>query len=223
MIALEPLLTFLSELQANNNKAWMDANRTDYQHVRDTVRLLTEELLQSLQQLDPALGDLMAKDCMLRINRDIRFSNNKAPYKSYMGAYFAKGGKKSLYAGYYLHLQPDDQSFIAGGIYQPETAVLKQIRQEIDYNGSNLQAIVQKPFFQQYFGDLEGPSLRRPPRGYDAQHPYINWLKLKSFVALHPLSDEQVLENNFVDYTIKVFTYLKPFIDFFNHAVGDLE
>jgi uncharacterized protein (TIGR02453 family) len=223
MIALSPLLTFLSELQANNNKAWMDAHRTDYYRVRDTVRLLTEKLLLRLPQLDPALGTLMTKDCIFRINRDIRFSNDKRPYKSNMGAYFAKGGKKSLYAGYYLHLRPSDRSFIAGGIYQPDAAVLKQIRQEIDYNGSDLQAIVQHPSFQQYFGDLQGPSLLRPPRGYDAQHPYINWLKLKSFVALHPLSDEQVLESNFVNYTLKVFTCLKPFIDFLNQAVGDLE
>ncbi len=213
------LLQFLEQLQQNNNKAWMDAHRADYQEARQTLLALTEQLIGSMGKLDPHLASLKPANCIFRINRDIRFSKDKSPYKTNMGMYLAQGGKNGTYAGYYLHLQPHNQSFIAGGLYQPTPNILKNVRQEIDYNGADLEAIVSAKKFKDLFGSLQGEKLQRPPKGYDASNPYSEWLKLKSFVAMHPLTDAAALQPTLVDKVMQAFQELIPFTQFFNRIM----
>ncbi len=214
------ILDFLTQLQANNNKAWMDLNRDTYKQVREALLNLTETVLLKMRAIDPSIGLLKPTDCIFRINRDIRFSKVKTPYKTNMGLYIARGGKSMSYAGYYLHLEPNNKSFIAGGVYQPEAAVLKSIRQEIDYNGRDLDAILSHTAFRKFFGGtLKGESLQRMPKSYDEYHPYKEWLKLKSFLAIHPLKDTAVEQANLQDKVLKGFTTLCPLIQFLNHAI----
>jgi uncharacterized protein (TIGR02453 family) len=220
---IAPILQFLDQLQQNNNRAWMETNKTTYQESRHTLLKITEQLIQGIGKFDSDIGMLAPASCIFRINRDIRFAKDKSPYKSNMGAYFAKGGKTGGYAGYYLHLQPHNQSFIAGGIYDPSPEILKKVRQEIDYNGDKLELIVRDKKFSELFEKLQGESLQRPPKGYEASHPHIDWLKLKSFIAVHPVMDTVVAKPDFIEHTLTLFQALAPLNRFLNTALDDSE
>lgn len=213
------LFQFLIQLQQNNNKAWMDAHRAECQAARRTLLAITDQLIQRMEKVDSSLVSLKPTDCIFRINRDIRFSKNKSPYKTNMGIYLAQGGKQGTYAGYYLQLEPHNQSFIAGGLYQPMPDILKKARQEIDYNGGDLKVIVSAKKFKDLFGGLQGEKLQRPPKGYDKNNPYIEWLKMKSFLAMHPLTDTAILKPTLIDRVVEAFQALLPFNQFFNRVM----
>lgn len=217
---ISQLLQFLNDLQVNNSKEWMDAHRPAYLLAKTSFSTLIEALLLSLQQTEPELSGLTAKDCIFRINRDIRFSKNKAPYKNNFGASIAEGGKKSLNAGFYIHIQPNNESFIGGGLYMPPGEHLKKIRQEIDYNPAALQEIVLGKEFKQFFGNIQGEKLMRAPQGYSPEHPNIEFLKLKSYVVLHKLSDAALYAPNLEENLIYKCQVMKPFIDFLNVAIS---
>jgi uncharacterized protein (TIGR02453 family) len=138
-----------------------------------------------------------------------------------MGLYLAKGGRNGGYAGYYLHLEPENKSFIAGGLYQPETEALQKIRQEIDYNGDTIEGIVAESQFQKLFGSLQGEKLQRPPKGYQADNPHIELLKLKSFTVVHPVEDSEVIKQHFLEEVLSVFQAIKPLNQFLNAALED--
>ena len=215
------ILDFLTQLQANNHKAWMDEHKPAYQQARNSLIEIADCLIQGLGASDANIKHLVPKSCVFRINRDIRFSKDKTPYKTFMGLFLSKEGRKSDYAGYYLHLAPYNQSFIAGGMYQPVPAILKQVRQEIDYNAKALCDILQEANFKKLFGSLQGETLQRPPKGYAADHPYIEWLKLKSFIVTHPVQDSEVLKNSFVDYVLATFQAMQPLNQFLNTALDN--
>lgn len=218
---LNIILHFLSDLAANNNTPWFHANRPSYEAARQNLHELVSQLIPQLSSLEPGLANLQPKECIFRINRDVRFSANKSPYKENMGAYFAVGGKKSWGAGFYLHLQPNEQSFLAGGLYMPDAKRLAAVRQEIDYLTTQFADIVQAPSFVQYFGQLGGSRLQSAPKGYAKDHPAIEWLKHKDFVVTHPMSDQQVNAANFVDYCTQVFAAIQPLNQFLSQAVAD--
>src|SRR6266480_2770376 len=130
---LHPLtLKFLKDLKKHNNKAWFDANRAAYETAKIDFENFIQSLLDRHGKNDADLTDLLARKCMFRINRDIRFSKDKSPYKTNFGASMDKGGKKSGFAGYYFHLEPG-KSFVGGGLWMPAPDVVKKVRQEIDY------------------------------------------------------------------------------------------
>ena len=127
-------IQFLKELQKNNNKPWFDANRSLYEAAKTDMQNLVAALVPAIAKFDEPIGNLAVKDCTFRINRDVRFSKNKSPYKTNMAAYFSHGGKKAVLAGYYFHCEPGGKSYAAGGFYTPPAKELLKIRQEIDYN-----------------------------------------------------------------------------------------
>ncbi|GAB3649721.1 DUF2461 domain-containing protein [Echinicola sediminis] len=215
-------LEFLKELAANNSKEWMDANREWYLEVKEGFLETVGQLLAELTKIEPRLSVLKPKECIFRQNRDIRFSTNKDPYKNNMGAYFSVGGKKSPGPGYYLHVQPEE-CFLAGGIWMPPSDVLKKIRQEIDYSGSELEKVVEETSFQQTFGEIKGEKLKTSPRDYPKDHPYADFLRLKSFVVTKPISDGTVLSASFVDNCMKVYHQMGPFHRFLERAIDDAE
>jgi uncharacterized protein (TIGR02453 family) len=218
-------VSFLKMLKANNTKEWMDANRANYLSAKSNVEAFTTDLLKVLADTDTSLAPLQAKDCTFRINRDIRFSQNKAPYKTNMSCYIARGGKKSPFAGYYCHIEPG-QSFFASGVWMPMPDVLKKVRQEIDYSFGDFKKILQGKKFRETFGDLdrsEGFALSRPPKGYEADNPAIEYLKLKSFIVSTPLDEKQLTAPGFVDYIAGLCKTARPFVDFLNTAIGEEE
>ena len=215
-------LQFLKKLDKNNNKAWFDENRKQYEAAKLDFANLTGQVITQFGKKEPSIALLQPKECLFRINRDVRFSKNKAPYKNNMGASIKAGGKKSLVAGYYIHLEPGGKSFVGGGLYMPDARIVGKIRQEIDYNYAEFIKIVQNKKFVAQYGGLdfsEGMSLVREPKGYEKENPAIAYLKLKSWVATAPLSDTALQDKNLATQLTKAFEYLQPLISFLNEAL----
>jgi uncharacterized protein (TIGR02453 family) len=211
-------LSFLKALKKNNNREWFDKNKEKYLKAKDNVSENIEDLLKELCRFEKKFAGLTSKDCLFRIYRDIRFSKDKKPYKINMGASINIGGKKAINAGYYLHIEPG-ASFLAGGIWMPPSDLLKKIRQEIDYNGKQINKILTEKEFKKLFGKLdEEYLLKTTPKGYDKDHPDINLLRLTSFIAWHNLTDKEVMSKNFIAQLGKSAKELKPLIDFLNTA-----
>ncbi|MEY2595822.1 MAG: hypothetical protein RI965_1094 [Bacteroidota bacterium] len=212
-------IKFLKGLKKNNNKEWFDANRNTYENAKKEFINQIDEILVKLKSIDPTLVNLEPKNCVFRINRDVRFSANKEPYKTNFGASFSKGGKKVECAGYYFHLEPGN-SFLGGGFWMPESSALKKIRMEIDYNFDEFKSILQHKSFKKYYEGLsDEEKLSRPPRDYDEKNPAIEFIKLKSFTALVALDDEDVLNKNLTSTVIKHFEAIQPLIHFLNKAI----
>jgi uncharacterized protein (TIGR02453 family) len=157
---------------------------------------------------------------LFRINRDVRFSKDKSPYKTNFGIAITSGGKKSPLAGYYLHLEPG-ASFVGGGLWMPGPPVLSAVRQEIDYNFKDFQGILKSAGFKKNYGELykgDDVSLSRVPKGYEADNPAAEYLKLKSYLAMRKLDDDEVLSGKLVKTAGDAFKALKPLVDFLNQA-----
>lgn len=212
-------LAFLKALDQNNHKEWMDANRDWYQEARTEFIAFTDRLIAGLQPMVPGLEGLKGKECIFRINRDIRFSADKRPYKANFGASISEGGRHSIYPSYYVHIQPGE-NFVGGGIYMPQADVLKKIRQEVDYNPEELKKIVEAKRFRDTYGELMGEKLSTAPKGYPKDHPNIEFLKLKSFVVMRKASDEEVSREGFDQKVLESFQVMKPLNDYLSVAVS---
>lgn len=216
-------LSFLSNLKRNNHKTWFDENRKTYQEARTNFLDVIGQLIKGLSELDHdiAMSNLEPKRCIMRINRDIRFSKDKTPYKTNLFTYINRGGKKSSFAGYYLSIDSDG-SFYGGGIYMPEAAVLSKIRQEIDYQFEEWNGIVQNIDLVAKYGEVK-PSgqLVRPPKGYEKDNPAIEWIKYKGYYTQRMLAPNDVLNNGFVNEVLAGFKVVKPVIDFINRAIDE--
>ncbi|UAY52287.1 DUF2461 domain-containing protein [Ferruginibacter albus] len=213
-------LKFLKDLKKNNNKPWFDENRKIYELAKQDFISMVEKLITGIAKFDAPIGILKAKDCIFRINRDIRFSKDKSPYKTNMGAFFTRNGKKSPDAGYYIHCEPG-QSFIGGGLYLPMSPLLAKARQEIDYNFDEWKKIVNNKNFKKYFPEgVDGIEvLSRPPKGYADDNPAIEFLKMKSFIVSHAAEDNLLTDKNSTSNILQSFAAMKPFLDFLNNAI----
>ena len=212
---------FLKQLRKNNNKTWFNDHKSDYKEAQESFIVFIDELIRKIAKFDPSIAHHTGKDCVFRIYRDVRFSKDKSPYKTNFGAHITAAGKKSEIhsrAGYYIHLEPGN-SMLAGGAYLPQGAWLKGIRQEIMDNADDLKKIINGKQFKMYFGELDGDKLKTAPRGIPKDHPEIELLRFKSFLATHPCPNEQVLAPNFLQHAAKVFKTLAPFDDFLNRVV----
>ena len=214
---MKAVLNFLSELQDNNNRDWFNANKKQYLDAKDAFEAMVNRLIPGIHKFDNDISSITAKECVFRIYRDVRFSKNKAPYKTNMGAFIAKGGRKSGFAGYYLHIDPE-QSFIAGGNHMPSSDKLKQIRQEIMYNIEEFKSILNKPTFKNIYGELEGARLSRPPKDFPPDFPDIELLKFKTFTVMHSVEPGQILKEDFEQYVLNAFNELHPLNRFLNKA-----
>jgi uncharacterized protein (TIGR02453 family) len=211
-------LDFLRDLATNNTKDWFDNHRADYDAARKDFESFVDQLRVALLPVVPQLEGQRAKDLTFRLFRDVRFSRDKRPYKENFGAYYTRAGKKAPDAGYYLHLEPG-KSFLAAGLWMPEGPVLKAVRQEIDYNLEEFRGIVEDRAHKKIFQKLEGESLKTPPQGYAADHPGIDYLKRKSFMATNYVSDELFSSKDAVKKCAAIFEKGRPLVDFLNRAV----
>jgi uncharacterized protein (TIGR02453 family) len=214
-------IRFLSHLKKNNNRDWFEKHRPDYEAAKIDFQNFIYLLIKDLGKTDQSIADLNAKDCLFRINRDVRFSKNKSPYKSNMGASIRRDGKKSAFCGYYFHCEPG-ASFIGGGLWLPEPAIVKKVRQEIDYNFDEFKKIINAKKFKSVYGDVykgADVSLATAPKGYEKDHPAISYLKLKSFIAETKLSDDELTKSTLHKKTITAFQTLSPLIYFINRSI----
>ena len=189
-------------------------HKSEYQKARTNFEYVISDILVTLQEEEPHLSGLMVRDCVFRIYRDVRFSKNKSPYKTHFSAAINRGGRKAIYPGYYLHIQPAGESFIAGGLFKPPNPVLKAVRQEIDYNLHDFKAILGESDFRKTFSGLWPDMLKTAPRGYDKGNPAIGFLKYRSFIATHSVSDELLESEGFPDYVMHVFRQLRKLNSF---------
>lgn len=211
------ILSFLSDLKKNNNREWFAANKPVYQKALKEYEKVIQYLIDHLGKVEEGIGELKPKDCIFRIYRDVRFSKDKSPYKPNFGAAVSPGGKKSPFALYYLHLE-DENSFLAGGIYMPPADILANVRQEIDYNAEEFGSIIFAPDFVKFFGKLDGEKLKRAPKGYSPDAENIEWLKHKSYLAMHHVSNQKIMESSFPKEMISIYLAMKPLNDFINRT-----
>ena len=214
-------LQFLEDLKSNNNRDWFLENKKRYEAFKNDYQKLVADLLDVMKPLDPSLEMLEVKNCTFRINRDIRFSKDKSPYKDHIGVWLSSGAKGKNRSGYYVHIARTG-SFIAGGFYCPEAEDLKKVRKEIAYFHEDLEEIINNKSFQKEFKDFdrnEKNLLKNPPRGYEKDHPAIDFLKLKSFETSQIFDINEVTKEDFVPKMVQKLIVLKPLNDFINRAL----
>ena len=216
---LKPTIQFLKELSANNNKEWFDANRKTYEASRKEFLSLVGNVISELAKFDPELTDVDPKKCVFRINRDIRFSKDKTPYKTNFGALMGANGKKTEGTGFYLHLA-SGQNFAGGGIYMPPPETLAAIRQEIDYNPDSLNKLLATKDFQETFGEIRGDKLKTAPKGYPKDHPNIELLRLKSFYVIKEFSEKELTSAGFFEELISTYKKAHEFNKYLKEAIS---
>jgi uncharacterized protein (TIGR02453 family) len=211
---------FLADLIENNHREWFQNNKSRYEEAKNNVDEFANQVITAFSKIDTSIPkEITAKQCVMRIYRDVRFSKDKSPYKNNFGIGISAKGKGNDGAGYYIHLQPG-ASFVAGGYWMPDSNHLKAIRQEIDYNGDDLIKILEEPKFKSLFPSLDDEQkLKTTPKGYEADHPYIKFLKLKSFTVTHHIDNEKLMKPNAVNAVVDVLKSIHPFNMFLTQAI----
>ncbi len=219
---MKEIITFLRELQANNNREWFIANKARYTELQARFNGFVEELIREIGRFDDSVTGLTAKDCTYRIYRDVRFSADKSPYKTHMGAFICPGGKKSGYSGYYFHIGTGGEGYpyghmLATGDYCCDNKVLQVLREDIVGGGGDFDRIVRsvEPTFVL---DREG-ALKRNPKGFEQEKEYAEYLRLKAFCLLHTPTDDFVCGDHLAQRTAKLFRMTQPFLRYINRAI----
>lgn len=216
---MKNVFPFLKALKSNNNKDWFDINKPKYLNAKEEFESFIDQVIHEIRKFDKKIDpSLTGKQCTFRIYKDVRFSKDKSPYKTNMGASINPGGKKSLTAGYYVHCEPGD-CFIAGGAYMPEADVLQAIRQEIDYNPKSINKILSAAAFKKFFNGLdEIDKLKTAPKGFEKDHPQIELLKHKHFIVSHKLTDKEMADPKTIKKIAEGFKAMQPFLEFIRTA-----
>lgn len=211
-------IDFLSDLKEHNEREWFNKNRPRYDKARNDFESFVQAVIDGIVKFDPILKGLEVKSCTYRINRDIRFSNDKTIYKTHLGAFIVRGGKRNgdRLAGYYIHVEPGNRSMIAGGAYMPPMPWLTAIREKIDEEGEKFISIISKKEFREFFGEIEGEKLKSAPKGFKRDHPYIKYLRLKSFLVSKMITDREILDPGCFDLIMRASRIMKPLNDFLN-------
>ncbi|TNE48795.1 MAG: DUF2461 domain-containing protein [Bacteroidetes bacterium] len=205
-------LQFLKDLAANNNREWFQANKARYEAANGNMKKFVKAVEQALGETDH-----LDQAKLFRIFRDVRFSQDKSPYKNNFGMGFSRATKR-LRGGYYLHIEPG-ASFAGGGFWQPNTQDLKRIRDEFVADAAPIRAITADPRFTQYFGALEGDELKTAPRGYDKDSPVLDLIRKKSFVVRRPFTDKEVTGPDFLQEVRKTFEAMRPYFDYMSEVL----
>src|SRR5512147_2634069 len=204
------LFRFLQQLKKNNDKTWFDENRETYLALKKEFEQFIDVVIAEIGRFDKDAGQKTAKSSIFRINRDVRFSNDKSPYKTNFGAFVAKGGRKGINGGYYIHVEPG-QCFLAGGIYMPSAPMLKAIREEIYENIDEFREIIQAPAFVKHFGNRLGDDkLSSAPKGFPKDFPFIDLLKYKSYTVIKNEPDSLYQKPEFIKEVREVFRAMAP-------------
>ena len=214
---MKQVLRFLHALSLHNDKVWFDAHKADYLWAKGTVDELALRLIAGIRSFDDTIGPLSPADCTYRIYRDVRFSKDKSPYKTHMGIYVNRGGKKSGYSGYYFHIDGNGDHLLAVGNYFTEPQVLKTLREDIELGGGDFRRILSglAPGLEL---DMDG-ALKKVPKGFPADSPDADFFRLKNFCLLQRLDDSVVLAPDLAERVLAAFRSGKPFLDYVNRAI----
>lgn len=211
---------FLSDLDKNNNRDWFNENKEEYDILRKDWETEVQNIINMMSLYDNSLSHLDAKNCIYRIYRDIRFSPDKTPYKTYFSAVIGLGGRKCRRSCYYLHLQPGNKSGLFGGVWCPENKILRSLRDSIDNNFDEFNGIINEPKFKEFY-NLIGDKLKTAPKGFDKNSPHIQYLKFKEYLLEHKLSDDFFYSNNWTEQVSNGFQLMLPFHQFMNYTIDE--
>ena len=220
---MKTVIQFLRKLKENNNREWFMDHKQEYLDAQATFNAFVEKILIGLSEADESVRGLTVKDCTYRIYRDVRFSKDKSPYKTHMGAYICPGGKKSVFAGYYFHVgigghgYPDGH-MLAVGDYICEPKVLKIIREDIQDDGDAFQAVIDKA--HPVFVLDDSFKLKKVPQGFDKESPWADYLKYKVYCLWQEPTDKLYLADDAAQKVTDIFLSAKPFLEFINRAVA---
>lgn len=209
-------LDFLQELKANNNKPWFDTHKTTYLNELNHIETFAGALLQELSKTD-VLETASGKKSVYRIYRDIRFSKDKTPFKSFWGGSYTRATSERR-GGYYYHLEQGN-SFIAGGFWGPNAADLKRVRSEFAHDPEPMQKILHSESFIRTFGTLQGEQLKTKPKGFDIDHEAIDLLRYKQFLLIKRFTDQEVLSPLFLEQALDTFKNMRPFFDYMSEIL----
>jgi uncharacterized protein (TIGR02453 family) len=211
---------FLKKLSKQNNREWFERNKEQYLSIKTDFEIFVADVLEGVIEIDERLANLDPKKLTFRIYRDIRFSKDKTPYKTFLSAGISRAGKGTGVPGYYFQIEPGNKSMLAAGLWLPEAESLSRIRQEIDYNGDQLKGLTLSAKFKKQFGDLwEGDKLKTMPKGYAKDHPHIQYLRLKSFLVMTTFTDAEINSGKFHKTLVNAMKTAKPLIDFLDEAL----
>lgn len=193
---MKTLIDFLQQLAKNNNKEWFDAHKEEYQAAKKVFDGFAMDFMRGVELFDPRVHGLQLRDITYRIYRDLRFTQDKRPYKTWMGVYVCPKGKKSGMAGYYIHIEPDTNTYIlAAGLYNPEKEVVKSVREEIMLEGEHFNEALEK------CKDFTLPwdeALKKVPKDYDEKDKYSDYYRLKTYTLLKPVTKRQITAKGFL-------------------------
>lgn len=209
-------LDFLQQLKTNNNKSWFEANKTTYLNELNHIETFAGALLQELSKTD-VLETASGKKSVYRIYRDIRFSKDKTPFKTFWGGSFTRATSERR-GGYYFHLE-EGNSFFAGGFWGPSAADLKRIRSEFAHDAAPFQKILHSESFVETFGTLQGEQLKTAPKGFDINHEAIDLLRYKQFLIIKRFTDKEVLSPLFLEQALETCKNMRPFFDYMSEIL----
>lgn len=213
---------FLEELSVNNNREWFQQNKHKYEEARSEFEKLIASIISTISLFDEDIRSVEVKDTTYRIHRDIRFSADKTPYKTHLGAYINAKGKKSQHCGYYVHIEPGN-CLLAGGSICPPPKLLKEIRRAIYENIDEYRLIVEDVEFKKYFPVIGDQFLKTAPKGFPADFEYIDYLKCKEYTCSYHVSDEFFSSPEVLTKVEDVFRQMKRFADFMNYTIDEFE
>ncbi|TGL40379.1 DUF2461 domain-containing protein [Leptospira perdikensis] len=213
------ILNYLSELKLNNNRTWFIENKDRFTEIQSELVLLTGYFLSEIEKFDKSLKGVDPKSCIFRIYKDVRFSKDKSPYKTHFGIFMRGGNRKIEGTGYYLHIEPSE-SLIGGGCYMPDPKSLFKIRERIIADSKTLKTIFEDRKFIQDFGtEFYAEKLKTAPKGFDKEHPMIEFLKYKGFAVAKKIKNSDLTSNHFASETVKTFQNLYPLNQFLEKAM----
>ena len=216
------IFRFLKNLAANNNREWFLEHKEDYMKAEAEFDTLLSAVINRIALFDSSIANVQPKDCKYRIYRDLRFTQDKTPYKIHFGGFINARGKKSLHCGYYIHLQPEE-SMIAGGVWCPEPKLLKAIRESVYDNIDEFRSIVEDPAFKQFYPTIGFDRLRTAPKGFPKDFPYMDYLKPKDYTFCEYVPDDFFDQPDFLDKAEKMFRQMKRLNDFLDYTIDDFE
>ncbi len=207
------VFSFLKKLQKNNNRDWFHDHKASFKEIELDVKQFYSQLSEQLNQFDSI--DTFK---VFRIYRDVRFSKNKLPYKTHFGGSFHRT-KPELRGGYYLHLAPENESFIATGFWDPSKEDLLRIRKEFETDSEDIRALMDTPAFKAVWGTVQGDELKSAPRGFDKQDPNIDLIRKKQFIFVRKYSDKAVLSKDFEHQIVESFKVIRPYFDYMSSVL----
>lgn len=206
-------LTFFEKLAKNNDRDWFNEHKPEFKAIETKVKAAYNHLGELMNA-----HDQIEKIKIFRIYRDVRFSKNKQPYKTHFGGSFSRK-KPELRGGYYLHIQPNNESFIATGFWDPNKEDLLRIRKEFEMDDSEMREILNNKTFKTTWGSFKGDELKTAPKGFDKEHPAIDLIRRKQFIFTKNYTDKEVLADNFLNDVNDAFKNVRPFFNYMSDVL----